>query len=63
MSETENKAPSQTPPPKQKVKVKLTLTGAGSYRNGELFMRKNESCDFESTRADELLKTGLFTKS
>ena len=61
MSETENKAPAQAP--KQKVKVKLTLTGAGSYRNGELFMRKNESREFESSRAEELMKTGLFTKS
>ena len=63
MSETENKAPAPAQAPKQKVKVKLTLTGAGSYRNGELFMRKNESREFESSRAEELMKTGLFIKS
>ena len=63
MSETENKAPAPAQAPKQKVKVKLTLTGAGSYRNGDIFMRKNESREFESSRAEELLKTGLFTKS
>ncbi len=76
MSENENKAPENSPavvsppnqtpasPPtaKQKSKVKLKLIGAGSYRNRDLFMRKNEFRDFDAPRADELMKTGLFIK-
>ena len=50
---------------KQKTKpekVKVKLTGAGSCNYEGIVLRKNEIVELEASRAEQLMKSGLFER-
>ena len=58
--------PASTPTPKSKPqkpeKVKVKLTGAGSCNYEGIVLRKNETVELEASRAEQLMKSGLFER-
>ncbi len=59
--------PSPAPAPKPKSpkpeKVKVRLVGAGSCNYEGIVLRKNETVELEASRAEQLMKSGLFERS
>ena len=55
--------PAAKPPkPTKPDKVKVCLIGAGSVNYEGIILRKNETVTLEASRAEQLLKSGMFTK-
>ncbi len=52
----------EAPAPKPK-KITLRLTGAGSCNYEGIILRKNETVELEASRAEQLMKSGLFERS
>ena len=55
-------APAPKPKPPKPEKVKLKLTGAGSCNYEGIVLRKNETVELEASRAEQLMKSGLFER-
>ena len=55
-------APTPKPKPQKPDKVKVCLIGAGSVNYEGIILRKNETVTLEASRAEQLLKSGMFTK-
>ena len=53
-------APKSKPPKSEKVK--LRLIGAGSCNYEGIILKKNETVELEASRAEQLMKSGLFEK-
>ena len=55
-------APAPKPKPPKPEKVKVRLTGAGSCNYEGIVLRKNETVELEASRAEQLMKSGLFER-
>ena len=55
-------APAPKPKPPKPEKVKVRLTGAGSCNYEGIVLRKSETIELEASRAEQLMKSGLFEK-
>ena len=55
-------APAPKPKPPKPEKVKLKLTGAGSCNYEGIVLRKSETVELEASRAEQLMKSGLFER-
>lgn len=56
-------APAPKPKPPKPEKVKVRLVGAGSCNYEGVVLRKNETVELEASRAEQLMKSGLFERS
>jgi hypothetical protein len=54
--------PEETKQKTKPEKVKVKLTGAGSCNYEGIVLRKNETVELETSKAEEFMKSGLFER-